>query len=35
MKSESKAAIDAFLRRFKSIQNFDPLSQVPKLMKYT
>ena len=35
MKSESKAAIDAFLRRFKSIQNFDPLSQVPKMMKYT
>ena len=34
MKSESKAAIDAFLRRFKSVQNFKPFEQTPKLLKY-
>ena len=34
MRSESKAAIDAFLRRFKSVQNFKPYEQVSKLLKF-
>ena len=35
MQSESKPVVDSFLRRFKSMQEFDPFSQVPKLLKFT
>lgn len=35
MQSESKPVIDGFIRRFKSMHEFDPFNQVPKLLKYT
>lgn len=34
MQCEVKNVGDTFLRRFKSIQAFDPFSQVPKTMKF-
>lgn len=34
MQSESKVAVDAFMRRFKSVQQFRPYKSVPKVLKY-
>ena len=34
MQSESKMAVDYFIRRFKSVQSFKPYKQVPKVLKY-
>jgi len=34
MQSESKDTVDTFIRRFKSMQAFDPFNSIPKMLKY-
>ena len=34
MQSESKSAVDTFIRRFKSVKDFDPKKSTSKVLRY-
>ena len=34
MQSESKSAVDTFIRRFKSVKDFDPKKSTAKVLRY-